>query len=419
MDSALISVWPHVLPGSRGVVLGRAPTTVSRRTLSGAQDFAISVLDLGSGEIQEITRGVWAKFAPPGHLLYQTAGGVLFALPFDLDRLEATGVPIPVADSVADFAVSASGTLVYQVSVDQDLAGGAGLGVVTRNGTRQDLAVPRVLYRNLSLSPDGERLVLEIQEDPTQDGGYVALLELADSVLGRLTFGGLDTYPTWSPDGSRIVFSRMLDGERDLYWKQADGRGSAERLFERPGEQFEPLLVHGGEWLIYRDGNADVVGADLGIRLRFLQDGTDTALVNRPGALERGPTLSPDGRWIAYISDEVGSNQIFVRPFPDAASGTQWQISSEGGTEPLWSHSGRELFYKSGGFMMAAQIQTSPNFAVRARHQLFPVGDYFNNAWHPRYVVLPDDQRFVLITLQDGAGVTSTVVTLNWTQGIQ
>ncbi len=150
-----------------------------------------------------------------------------------------------------------------------------------------------------------------------------------------------------------------------------------------------------------------------------MQDGTDTVLVNRPGALERGPTLSPDGRWIAYISDEVGSNQIFVRPFPDASSGTQWQISSEGGTEPLWSHSGRELFYKSGGFMMAAQIQTSPNFAVRARHQLFPVGDYFNNAWHPRYVVLPDDQRFVLITLQDGAGVTSTVVTLNWTQGIQ
>ncbi|MEE9198049.1 MAG: serine/threonine-protein kinase, partial [bacterium] len=149
MDSALTSVWPHVLPGSRGVVLARAPTTVSRRTLSGGQDFAISVLDLGSGEIQEITRGVWAKFAPPGHLLYQTAGGVLFALPFDLDRLEATGVPIPVADSVADFAVSASGTLVFQVSVDQDLAGGAGLGVVTRNGTRQNLAVPRVLYRNL------------------------------------------------------------------------------------------------------------------------------------------------------------------------------------------------------------------------------------------------------------------------------
>ena len=171
--------------------------------------------------------------------------------------------------------------------------------------------------------------------------------------------------------------------------------------------------------MIYRDGNADVIGAELGIRMHSLQEGTDTTLVNREGAQERAATLSPDSRWLAYISDEVGMAQIFVRPFPDAGEGTQWQISAGGGSEPMWSHSGRELFYKTGGYMMAAQIQTTPTFAVRARRQLFQIEGFFNNAWHPRYAVLPDDQTFVMISLDDGAGVTTTVVELNWLQGIQ
>jgi len=130
------------------------------------------------------------------------------------------------------------------------------------------------------------------------------------------------------------------------------------------------------------------------------------------------PALSPDGHWLAYASDESGHFQIYVRPFPPQSSGAVWQVSTVEGSEPVWSRSGGELFYKEGSWLMAAAVRTSPSFSVIARRQLFSIARYNSNAYHPRYAVLPGDQRF----LMDRAGETSApiqaVAVLNWMEGL-
>ena len=132
-----------------------------------------------------------------------------------------------------------------------------------------------------------------------------------------------------------------------------------------------------------------------------------------PGSGTTSPRISPDGRWLAYVSNESGVPEVYVRPFPDASSGAVWQVSVDGGDEPMWAHSGRELFYKGGGQLVAAEVVGEPSFAVRARRPLFAVNDYFNNPFHARYEVLPTDQSFIMIE-DVRVNELRTIVVRNW-----
>jgi serine/threonine-protein kinase len=399
---------PQLLPGGRSVLF----TAV--RTLTNDATHEIRVVDLATRKEKVIARGFSAVYGD-GQLVFVTAGGALLRAPFDPERLEMTGPAVTVATGAASVAgysmvsLSDNGTLLYQLG--STTTAFQRLLTVTRAGTAAPLPLPGDAYNSLRLSPDGTRLAYEVS-DGVNDGGNVFVLTLGDSVPVRLTFQGVHTYPTWSLDGKRVAFSRLLDGERDLAWQAADGSGGATTLLARPGDQFEVEFVP-GDRIVVREGNAS--GGAESLDLRTFAIGSDSATdFAVSAALERSMRVSPDGRWIAFVSDQGGRNEVYVRPFPDPGTGAVWQVTNDGGEEPVWARSGRELFFKSRGVMYSADIRTTPSFAVGARRRLFPTTGLFDNPWHARYDVLPGDTAFVMI---GGLATTQrirTVVVENW-----
>jgi serine/threonine-protein kinase len=412
-DSVTSDLLLHLdaLPGGRLLLLTRVRAELAQNE--------VAVLDLQTKAVRSLVRGTMGKYDGAGHLLYATADGVLFAVPFDPDRAEITGEAVAVARDVwlpgfgwAAYDVSAGGTLVYQTGVG--LSEGLAMLLVDRRGTRRAMPLPKGPYNNLSLSPDGKRLAIGTLEG-NKDGGEIYSMGLDDSVLTRLTFEGVNGYPSWTPDGKRLTFYREVGGERDLMWIPADGSGRAEVLFRRPKSQFESVFSPDGRWLLFRDGNGSV-GDDLALwMLDVSRPDSQWTFVDEKGAAERAPAISPDGRFAAYVSDVSGRPEVYVRPFPDPGSGAVWQVSTDGGVEPIWGHGGTELFYEGPSDLMAASISTTPAFSIRARRALFPNRELLVNPWHQRYDVLPGDSLFVMIQSGFGAESIRTIVVTNWT----
>jgi serine/threonine-protein kinase len=210
-----------------------------------------------------------------------------------------------------------------------------------------------------------------------------------------------------------VTFISNRTGKRDLYVRRADGVGSAEPVLDLAITVDEGFWSPEGDWLIYRSG---MTGEERDIFA--WQPGPDSATVSvatAAGVDEVAPTLSPDGRWLAYVSNETGRQEVWVRPFPDVEAG-RWQISVQGGTEPVWAHSGRELFYKSQGSLMVVGVQTTPTFAALEVRELFSTRGYTTFAVHRTYDVTEDDQRFVMIreTMVEEGGATELIVVENF-----
>ena len=405
-------VAPQLLPGGKAVLF----TTI--RTLTNVNSHEIRVLDLATRQARTIARG-YAAVHRGGQVVFVSSGGILVRAPFDVERLELTGPVVTISTGAAApgpgiVQLSENGTLLYQVG------GGASTGLqqllaVNRTGTATQLPLPSAAYNSVRVSPDGTRLAYEVS-DGVNDGGDIFVLTLGDSVPVRLTFQGVNTYVTWSLDGNRVAFSRMLDGERDIAWQAADGSGSAALLLARPGNQFEVEFMPANR-MVVREGNA--TGGE-GLDLRTFALGSDSALdFAASPELERSMRVSPDGRWIAYVSNRAGREEVLVRPYPDPGTGAVWQVSNDGGTEPVWSRSGRELFFKSKGTLFSAEIRTSTGFAVGARRRLFPTKGFFDNEWHARYDVLPGDTAFIMIGVDVATQRRRTIAVENWLQGTE
>ena len=288
------------------------------------------------------------------------------AAPFDLKRLEVTGPAVALLPgievrgvSASQFALSETGTLVYRT-------GGSGLSYelvwVSRVGAVEP--VDPTWTGNIddpALSPDGTRLAANIRDGDSWDI-WVKQLDRGPSL--RLTFeGSRNEYPTWTPDGGSVTFfSDRAGTDFDLWTKRADGSAQAVLELRRDGGVSEALWSPDGEWLIYRTSNAAGDQEDL-LALRPGQDTEPVPLV-ASGFRERQPRLSPDGRWLAYMSNETGRDEIYVVPFPNAGD-AKWPVSTSGGTEPVWAHSGRELFYRNGlGEMVTVPVEAEPTFAA-------------------------------------------------------
>ena len=228
------------------------------------------------------------------------------------------------------------------------------------------------------------------------DGGDIWIKELDDGPLARLTFdAGQDWAPRWAPDGETVTFLSDRAGTRSIWSKRADGVGEPEMLMDYERNLPSGFWSPDGEWLVFRVGAAGGANRDiLGFR-----PGVDSAAVPLVATdfAENSPAISPDGRWLAYASDESGLHEVYVRPFPDVNTG-RWLVSNGGGRTPLWAHSGRELFFlaSDGGFM-AAQVETTPSFRVTEIERLFelpPTTSVSVSAgW---YDVTSDDQRFLM-----------------------
>ena len=337
--------WPQVLPGGKAVLYSVACVGC---------DGNIVVQPLPNGPHKVVQRGgYYGRYLPSGHLVY-FHDGTLFAAPFDLGRLELTGQPVPVLEGVtgssigsagAQFAVAGNGTLVYLPG--QSVNNDAPISWMDRQGKTTPLRATPANWANILFAPDGRRLALDLFDGKQSD---VWVYDWARDTLSHLTFDPTDDVkPVWTPDGRRIVFaSRRADKATvNLYWQRADGTGDVQRLTESKNQQ-DPASWHpGGKFLAFWEVNPQT-RADLmilpmaGDEASGWKPGTPTVFLNSPFN-EREPTFSPDGRWIAYRSDDSGRDETYVRPFP--GPGGKWQISTGGGTNPTWSRTRHELFY--------------------------------------------------------------------------
>jgi serine/threonine-protein kinase len=401
--------WPELLPSTKAVLFsgGTNPNNWINSQ--------VSAQSLGTGERRNLIQGATQpRYALSGHLVY-AQGGNLMAVPFDPQRLAVTGAAAPVVEGVlqstssggAQYSLSATGSLVYVPGGVQSLAQSR-LVWVNRNGVEQPSAAPVHAYRFPRLSPDGRRLAVEIDEPDSSD---VWLYDLSRETLTRLTFGGsVNQNANWTPDGRRIAFRSNKEGASNLFWQLADGSGGLERLTTSDNFQSANSLSPDGQLLAFIEVNP-TTGYDVWV-LR-MGDRKAQPFLRMP-FLESAPRFSPDGRWLAYISDESGRREVYMQPYP--GPGGKWQISTEGGTEPVWNPNGRELFYHIGDKMMAVDIATQPGFAAGKPRMLFEGPYEPTPVTFPNYDVSPDGQRFLMLkpSEQEQTAPTQINVVLNW-----
>jgi serine/threonine-protein kinase len=406
-------VTPHVLPGGNTALLVVRPGAGG---VGNARDGRIVALSLDTGEFRTLIEGGFRpQFAPTGHLLFIRAGA-LWAVPFDAEQVQITGREVPVLEGVqndsfrggAPYAFSDDGMLVYVPGGDTALGAGSEriLVWVDRGGREEPLRVEPRSYFSPRLSPDGQRLATRI----TQGGAWdIWIDDLVRGTSSRLTFGSsLEWTPLWTPDGERVIFT-SLGQSGGLYRVAADGTGQAELLIEALANVWAQSLSPDGSTLVF-----DLLG-DIHI-LSMEGEHTSQPILQAP-YLENMPTVSPDGRWMAYQSDESGRLEVYVRPFPDVDDG-KWQVSSDGGREPRWGPEGRELFYRDTDMMMVVTVEAGPTFSAGLPSVLF-TGDYATPGPQvANYDISPDGQRFLMMknSAESEQTVASTqlIVVDNW-----
>jgi serine/threonine protein kinase/Tol biopolymer transport system component len=399
--------WPEFLPGGRAVLFaaGRSGITFG--------DAQVAVQPVGSGERRNLAQpGTKPAYAASGHLVY-AQGGSLLAVPFDPQRLTIAGAGVPVVESVmqspvtgvAQYSISATGSLVFIPGGIQ--AKQSRLVWVSHNGSEQILAAPARAYRFPRLSPDGRRVAVSITEQDSQSWVY----DFSRQTLTRFTFAGSQNYdPVWTPDGKRIAFESNNSGPLNIFWQLADGSGGLERLTTSQYINAPTSWSPDGQLLAFAEVNP-TTGASVSV-LRMSDRKVLT--FNRTQFNENEPRFSPDGRWLAYISDESGRYEVYVQPYP--GPGGKFQISTEGGTEPAWNPRGKELYYRSGDKMMAVDIATQPGFTASTPRMLFEGRYEANQVPLYNFDISPDGQRFLMVkpVEQDQAAPTQINVVLNW-----
>jgi serine/threonine-protein kinase len=336
------------------------------------------------------------------------------AAPFDLHDRRITGPAATVIEGLrsetygnAQFSISDNGTLAYIPGSP----GWIGKPVwVDRQGKTSAIALPVQCYGSFKLSPDGKRLAIGISAAKDD----IWIYEFERGTLLRLTVEGNNVNPVWSPDSKRVALSRFREARSGVFIRSADGSGVEEQLTAPPSEtgQVPESWSPDGKALILGEWNATDQG-DIWI-LPLEGDRTPQPFL-RTEFSEFFSSFSPDGHWIVYTSDESGRYEVYVRPYP--GPGAKWQISTEGGEEPLWSADGHEVFYRNGEKWMAATVQLKPDFRAETPRILFE--KYFINVPGLSHYVSPDFQRQVVIepiTQEDPKQIN---IVLNWFEELE
>ena len=407
--------WPEFLPGGTALLFtaGMAGPSMTNEQ--------VAVQLIGTGERRNLVQGgMYPHYAPSGHLVY-AQGGNLMAVPFDSQRLAVTGAAVPVVEGVlqssvsgaTQFSFSTTGSLVY-VSGGLQSAIRSRLVWVSRNGAEQPLATSVHAYVFPRLSPDGRRVAVSIQEQEMQ----IWLYDLSRETLTRFTFdGNTNLNPVWTPDGKRVAFTSNKEGPLNAFWQLADGSSGLERLTTSESTQVPMSWSPDGKLLAFIELDP-TTGFDVWT-LQMSDSSAGSGQVRkaqpflRTSFNESAPRFSPDGRWMAYVSNESGHYEVYVQPYP--GPGGKWEISTEGGTEPVWNPNGKELFYRSGDKMMSVDIATQPGFAAGKPRMLFE-GQYVPTPLTaPYYDVSPDGQRFLMLKpAEQEQAPTQINVVLNW-----
>jgi serine/threonine-protein kinase len=395
--------WPEVLPGGETVLL-----TIWKTSLN---DVQVAALLRETGELRTLlTGGSHARYAPTGHLLYAQSG-TLMAAPFDLKQLKVGEPRRPVVEGLrqsptagyAPFSFSQNG-LLYYVRGGEWLARRQ-LVWVNRQGEQvEPLPLPPQAYGDLRLSPDGRRLALAKFE---RGAFNVWVYDLPSGPATQLTFESNNSSPLWTPDGNWLTFTSWRAGPFDVYRVPVDRSGNEEPLVTGPYDQVATSWSPDGKILLFTE-SSPVTGED--IWFLSVEDGNTPRPLLCESWNERSGVFSPDGNWIAYQSDREGSDEVYLSPYP--GSGGQ-KVSTGGGENPVWSGDGKELFYCAGDKMIAAKIETEPEFKVTGSEVLFE-GKYLTG-WSRSYDVKGDGQRFLMVKeSEEQPAATQLVVVLNW-----
>jgi eukaryotic-like serine/threonine-protein kinase len=439
---------PKLLIESKGQMLTFPQLLPDGKTVLFTQGKQIAVQSTETGKRKALFEGSMAHYLPAGHIIYGSQN-TLYAIPFNPNALEPSGEPVRVLQdirmtglAVPLFACSDSGTLIYVPEEGTTALNKRSLVWVDRSGKEEPIPAPPNAYFHPRISPDGSRIALTVVDPISPD---IWVWDLLRKTMSRLTFDEpTDLYPLWATDGKEIVYFSAGEKIAGICRKPADGTGEA-RAF---GSESRRLLLpscwsgDGNNLVLETISSAlDATGLAIGsFMTRVIQVGQATspggtligiemmAAKNEHGLKsllrekywQANPQISPNGRWMAYFSQESGKREVYVRPFPDV-NGGKWQVSTGRGSEPKWAHNGHELFYRDGDAVMAVAVETAPSFKAGEPKMLFR-GSYFSligEMWD----VSPDDKRFLMLKPESGnpaAGSSARInVFVNWSEELK
>jgi hypothetical protein len=402
---------PDALPDGRGLLV-----TV---TAAVREESRIAVVGPEGGEARELFAGTMARYAMSEHVVFTTSAGTLMAAPFDLKRLEVTGPSVALVEGVraSQFALSETGTLLYETG-----AGGAPkleFVWVTRSGEATPVDAGETFDQAIGnhgwrLSPDGGRIAFGRTMDGNTD---IWIKTLPDGAVSRLTFSeDPDMLPQWTPDGRSVTYyNGSASGGGFLWSKRADGTSDEPELVFDGFSSAKGVWSPDGEWLALR--RAATEGNQTARDIMAIRPGVDSVAI--PLAVtefqEQAPAISRDGRWFAYSSNETGREEVFVRPFPDVSAG-KWQVSTDGGIQPVWAHNGRELFFadpETRELKVREFTATSTTFQLSRLTTLFEMPEefFFGSIGNQDfYDIALDDERFLMARQSGTAGASASLI---------
>jgi serine/threonine-protein kinase len=383
--------WPDVLPGVKAVLF-TSNTTYSN--FDEASIGAVSLTDRTSKIVVEHA-GSYPRYVPSGHLIYVTKG-TLFAVPFDPVGLKAHGRPAALVEGVSNdtafgfarFALSTSGMLLYRKGRTE---GFRTIHWLDSSGRLEAFALEPAMYQFPRISPDGSRLIWMMNEGPTAD---LWMYDWRRRSKTKLTDGkDVYAYPVWSPDGRYVVFS----SSKGMYWTRADGAGKPQPLTESKALQWPTSFTPDGKRLAFSELTPTgglIRTVPLDVSSGQLRAGRGELFL-QVAALPFS-AFSPDGRWLAYADAESGNYEVYVRAFPD--KGTRWVVSNGGGTMPVWSRNGHELFYRNeDSQLMVATYTVSGDTLVADTPRIWSDTRLANTGATPLFDLSPDGRRFAVL----------------------
>lgn len=416
-------VFPEVLPGGKALVF-----TVRNMEQPSFDEADIAAVKLASGERKLLVKGgTDPHYVSSGHLVFMRAG-VLLAVPFDAEKLEIKGAAVPVAENILEnprigagqYAVSKDGLLVY-------ISGGVTYGehelvFVDKAGNAKPLTASKRPYEDFTISPDGKYIAATIEGPVTNTWIH----DITRDTETRFNFGVENRDPAWTPDGKHIAYSGYKDGKYAVFWKSLDGSTPEEPLILSDKTVDAWFFSPDGGTLLYAEYQ---FGGEQNIGALPLNDRAKARTIFPASYQAEWAILSPDGKWIAYDSNESGKPEVYVAPYP--AMEPRERMSTNGGLHPLWAPDGRELYYRTGASpeeleqralaqktrVMAVAIETKPAFKAGQPRMLFE-GPYFESGHD--IAVTPDGKGFVLIRETDTqTGPRELEVVLNWPEELK
>jgi Tol biopolymer transport system component len=390
---------PTMLPGGK-LILYIGPGTGSNKGTN-----TIIAQSIKSGESRELFAGSTPRYLPAGQIVFMS-GNTLYSIGFDPEKLVTKGKPVPMIENVNRYAISDSGMLVhipYSPSLRTFVW-------VDRQGREEEISIPPDDYAYPRISPDGTRVAFGFFNSSSDIQIWNFMRNSMTRITSRM---GWDLVPLLTPDGKKILFSSDRDGYpgiyESIYSRAADGAGKDEKLFSTPSNAIFPIsFSHDGKNVVTMtiDGNPQSSNA-WHTKLLSMEGKRTLKPLLQEEAVYATPQISPDGRWIAYVSGRSNQNEICVSPFPNVDSG-KWQISSGGGDEPRWSRDGRELFFRNKDAMMVSVIETGPAFTAGIPHTLFR-GTYYSG-YGQQWDISLDGKHFLMLKSQSAAAAINRIL---------